>query len=517
MALQLPLELVDQIAQYRRRDARSYLAQYALVCRNWQAAFEPYIYDQLCVHSEDYLTGKGIITLAHFQSLTSTTHHAIARRKMVREIIYRVILPFDLPDYKSIVTRARGPTYKLDNAVRIANDDTFKAGVLNLFNILTSWGAECRLTLCLRTIGRDEDVIEPGTERVSSASDYYDYARGKWAVRPYRAQFPKSIGVGQQQQHPQLPSALCVGSLEFEGPYFMGDRIHRYEKPVWPEAACCIAQACPAFSHFRWEAEDDIRPDHLDYMQQRRESFANGLLRLPSTLRKFEFLQTPEPVFHQSFSAPLLAPSAIDLFSTNLRIISVRLEKLLLCAVPLANDFLCPLDSHGEPRGECMVWPNLKELEIQRGNFLPEGVWLLDPTSDTEDAGIDDLDDSASDYTEQLEDFMANDFFCYRAVLKTELCHLANISLGYAARCMPRLESIDFYFTFMPDTFFAFEREEAGEGNVATLMWKGKCGYRPDERVARAWGFKLGEVNSETEVEEDERHVHNVMISNWSG
>jgi hypothetical protein len=105
------------------------------------------------------------------------------------------------------------------------------------------------------------------------------------------------------------------------------------------------------------------------------------------------------------------------------------------------------------------------------------------------------MDDSDFDYAEELERLVGEDLYYQRSILKPELYQLSNISLGYAARHMPRLEFVWFYFSWNLDTSLEFVRQEkTGE---ATLTWTGENGYRPDERVARAWEFDLGGLDSE--------------------
>lgn len=52
MAVSLPRELLDEIAGHLKNADASLVACTA-VCRRWQAAFEPLIYCDLHVHSED--------------------------------------------------------------------------------------------------------------------------------------------------------------------------------------------------------------------------------------------------------------------------------------------------------------------------------------------------------------------------------------------------------------------------------------------------------------------------------
>ncbi|KAL4935647.1 hypothetical protein BDV06DRAFT_124202 [Aspergillus oleicola] len=159
---------------------------------------------------------------------------------MISEVFYRVILPFDLLDYSNVIIREPEASYALDNAIRRANNEAFQLGVVSLFNILTSWSAECRLSLRVETLGL-EVGHEPGTKDVS-AWEYFEFARRRWVVRPYRAQFLVVKCT--------LPRALCVDSLISDTQIIGNASSHTKSKQILPEAGCWIAQACPSLRYF---------------------------------------------------------------------------------------------------------------------------------------------------------------------------------------------------------------------------------------------------------------------------
>ncbi|KAL3447757.1 hypothetical protein BJX65DRAFT_276644 [Aspergillus insuetus] len=521
----LPFELVAQIAYYRRHDLQNFLTQYALVCRQWQAAFEPHIYDRICVHSEDFKTGKGNISLAHYRAITSNSEHACARLRMLKGIRYRVILPFDIPDYQAVITRTPEPTYTPDNATRRANNAAFQAAILEFFNFLTTIPAETRVTLKIETLGR-EVGHEPGTEVSLDSWGRPDEARGHWVVRPYRAEIA--------DQNCALPRVLCVDQIVADGAWYAfgkgpGHEPYHDTKRIRLETACYIAKACPTLSNFRWEVDDVALPEHLNYALERRKAFAESLLDLPAALQTLDISSLTAQVLHDSLPAPVLFVDGNDLLSTNLRHISVRLRQLHLYDMPVANDFLCPLDENGEPRpGECIKWPNLAEIHISRPIFLPSGEWLLDPGPDAEDPGIDieALDDPDFDYGGEVYRLVGEDVYYWRSQLKPELYRLSLISLGYAARNMPRLEYMHVGLSLYPHSslYFVIEDGIAGKGEgqgQATLTFEEEYNKhddedaygnlpRADERVARAWGFDLGRLG--TEVIE-EKSVSKVTVS----
>jgi hypothetical protein len=192
---------------------------------------------------------------------------------MLREIRYRVILPFDLPDYHAVMTRTPGPTYTPDNATRQANNAAFQAAIVEFFNLLTTIPAETRVTVKIETLGR-EVGHEPDTEVSLNPWGRPDEARGHWVVRPYRAELA--------DKNCPLPGVLCVDKIVADGAWYTFENVPGHApdhdtKRIRLEAACYIAKACPTLTNFRWEVDDVALPEHLDYALERRKG-----TRLPS-------------------------------------------------------------------------------------------------------------------------------------------------------------------------------------------------------------------------------------------
>ncbi|KAL4791438.1 hypothetical protein BDV19DRAFT_370402 [Aspergillus venezuelensis] len=114
-------------------------------------------------------------------------------------------------------------------------------------------------------------------------------------------------------------------------------------------------------------------------------------------------------------------------------------------------------------------WLNLEVIEIMSLNSLPNGKRLLTPTE--EELATNDVLD-----WEDLNPCDLEEIPYRRSILNTEICHRAFISFRYAAQRMPRLEL----------------------GGKRTVYWSGENaateGYRPDERVAGAWGLGLEDL-----------------------
>jgi len=295
MANNLPFELLSQIAAYLHADDYP-LAAYTVVCRNWQTAFESFIYSNLTVYSEavedpeayeDKLEvhsklreiwntatfkypsrpawsrddqnakkSRKPLSLSLFTTLTSGAN--AARRAWIRHLKYKVVVPFLIEDWKAI----KGQHYNYKNPIREENDKAFQSRVIGLFEILKSWSKTHRLLLELGLFGR-EVCGEPDTEGQPDAGDYdWDYTNGRTtAVQPYRARF--------LDDSLKFPSALCVDRLLFlngadrEG----GNRNHR----MWASTVFEIVVHCPTLTELELDLDEYIRPDHEGLIKQRRQ------------------------------------------------------------------------------------------------------------------------------------------------------------------------------------------------------------------------------------------------------
>jgi hypothetical protein len=248
MGNQLPLELLSEIAAYLK-EVNEPLAPYTTVCRQWQAAFEPKIYRQICVYSVD-------LSRLH----TVTSGNGIARRAMIRGLDYRIMLPYHLDDYYAIT---EDKEYRKENPIRQANDETFEQAITELFTTLASWDQTHRLSLDLLTLG-DQRELEPWTEEFwEDASE--DAREFRWlqhghrlAVRPYRARLLDSSASA-------LPAVSCIDKLSF---FNSGsDPRHR----IWGGTALQIAQRCPSLTWLHLDLDEYVRPDNVDYMRDRRQ------------------------------------------------------------------------------------------------------------------------------------------------------------------------------------------------------------------------------------------------------
>lgn len=248
MAASLPFELLCEIARYLWH-ADASLVACTTVCRRWQAAFEPLIYITLQVYSEDGINGEGKdrgISLKQFQALTSGP--GAARRAWIRRVWYHIVVPFELPDW----TARKEDGYTTNNAIRQANDTAFQSAVINLFNTLELWDKGHRLSVDLVLQGR-ELGREPCTEESHEIGRYTWHTAdpGTRPVPVYRAEF---IDNGASM----LRDVSCIYGISLPS-------------GIWAGAAMQIVRHCPKLTELHLYLEDWIRPDHLEYMKQRRQ------------------------------------------------------------------------------------------------------------------------------------------------------------------------------------------------------------------------------------------------------
>ncbi|KAL5341740.1 hypothetical protein BJX70DRAFT_395475 [Aspergillus crustosus] len=487
----LPLEILYQIAKYLNcEDTGINLSSYALVCRQWQAIFEPLIYKNLHVHSSRFQTGNGIISLSHLRTLTSSSQHRIARRGLIRDLEYAVIVPYGLPDNTSSQIDEYTAGYTNDNVVRRANNAAFRDGMAELFKILHGWEGQGRLRVSLQILGRRRRQ-EPGTERCPNAIIWNMFNQS--IVEPYRANFPEG--------RLNLPDVKCIHRLCIEEPCNGA-----YSQQIWLGAALSIARSCPMLHEFRWETFTCIRPYHLDFIRRQRRALEEGLAHLPPTLRIFDFNGHPSHQDHAELSAPSLIQNRIDFLPINLRPMTFFLEELTLVGISLPLDFLLPLNRHGKPSTASIGWPNLKKIVIDPTDFLPSGEGFFDLISEDElqaTAGPSDLE-TEEPYNNPRHTPVR---------LKFDMCHRAYISLGYAAQHMPRLTSVVYQLPSEPFMNLLFYTDENTGG--AGIIWDWSCdclGYIPDSRVAEAWGFGIEDLEF---LRKDPPGYPRVKIAQW--
>ncbi|EAU29364.1 predicted protein [Aspergillus terreus NIH2624] len=395
MAASLPRELLDEIAGHLK-NAGACLVACTAVCRRWQAAFEPIIYSDLHVYSEDFINKEGQprgISLHRFHALTSGP--GIARRGYICRLWYHIVVPFDLPDW----TMRKRDGYSSDNAVRQVNDTAFQSALIDLFKTL-GWEKFHRLTLILALLGRNPGQ-EPHTKEDNEGGLYtWFFTEGRTqAVPVYRACFHQDGALA-------LPYVSCIDKLSF-----LDGTDSTRDHQIWAGAAMQIAHHCPALAEIWLNLDDHIRPDHLEYLKERRQD-------------------------------------------------------------------------HSLPGNAFLHWPRLEILTLEQFQpWLPSGEWIVRPDTDEEAmiAEIEDWEAEICSYERRVVE---------RPILQQEQFHRLFMSLGYAARHIPRLRTISFDLNHYYFFYYKFLKRA---GSI-TLEWEVEhCGaYKSDDRVAAAWAFHLG-------------------------
>ncbi|KNG81400.1 hypothetical protein ANOM_010509 [Aspergillus nomiae NRRL 13137] len=399
------------------------------------------------------------MSLTHFQKLTSGA--GAIRRAWIRNLQYDILVPFELLDW---TTRKRETgQYSIANPVREANNRAFQTAIINLFGILGQWDRNNRLSLDLGLRGRrvgENPAPEPNTSYFDIAGDYrHDFKTGRTdAVPPYRARFYNNYA-----------SVLA----------------HRYHQ-IWAGTVAQIVQHCPTVTELYLNLDEWVRPDHLEYIKARRDAVSEIFSNTPHSLKVLHYANQPEKPWKDSMPALNVLSTGTDTLTVNLRRLSTFLRELKLEHTSLCPDFLWPLDETGHPLPSTVHWPNLTVLELNNAPpRLPSGQWLALPTAEWQEE-IDEIED----WEEEICDYESG---CVdRSINDDEQFHRFFISLGYAARHMPRLRYIQFSLDHGPTTTFSFRRDL----DPITAEWLSEADpeYRPDERVAKAWGFRLEDI-----------------------
>ncbi|KAL4739562.1 hypothetical protein BDV11DRAFT_169974 [Aspergillus similis] len=496
MAHRLPPELWAQIASYLEEDGTS-LTNSARVCRQWQPIFEQLIYRSVEVESEQLQPKSRLLSFSQFQALVSDSNRC--RRFSVRRLQYTIIMPYRLPDYEA--TKFEG--YREQNTIREVNNQAFQKGVSLLFEFLASWKENSKLTLLLTARGKD-GMLEPETEATADAEQWQVELDGERVIAPYRARFPAD-------EAPMLPQVTCINHLWSETRY----------QGICNSAVLRIAAYCVGLQRLRLDLAGRLRPDHVQYMRERRQVVASGLARLPASLRAFECLGTLDHPWSNTLPAlDLRFASRVDELSSSLRILSCNLRELNLSVLSLDMDFLFPLDDGGNPlpTASSLYWPYLETIVLSGVPVnLPSGEWLFDYELETGDE--ESFPDPATGDEIFESPWLSGGYDISRDKMNTEHFHRLFISFGYAARRMPVLRTISFSLGNLPRTEFRFDSgKKLGSGDSTMsngekpcLRFLSEAAYWPDQRVADAWGFGLDDVV----VEEDQGEESKVALNDW--
>ncbi|KAJ5985485.1 hypothetical protein N7499_008231 [Penicillium canescens] len=486
MTATLPPELLFQIATLLQNDGNS-LVPCTCVRRSWQAAFEPLLYSNLAVYSDDEHKAEGQrgISLQNFQNLISGDH--AIRKTYIRKLEYNILVPYEVLDWMARKHRKNPENYSTDNPIRKDNDLAFQTAIVSLFQELQSWDQNSRLRLNLTIRGRRQGLApEPHTQHSEIAADYrWDYRDGRiLSIPPYRARFLKDMS--------DLPSLPCIEKLSF---------LNRNQ--IWTGAMRTIIQRCTQIVELELDLEEFVRPDHLEYIQARREALSSLVGSIPKSLRVLLYQGHDDAPWKPAMCPLNVIPSGVDNVSSNLRDLSIHLKHLKLVNTTIAYDFLCPLDKKGQPKpGSLQLnWPYLEVLELEGiPPWLPSGepTYHNTPEDQSEINEIEDWEDVICDVEAG---------WGWPELPTEEHFHRLLISLGYAAQRMPHLKNVKIEVESHRQFTFCLQNK----ADQIILKWECFHPYRPDSRVAKAWDFDLEDVKSHPQYEDET----SVILRTW--
>jgi hypothetical protein len=134
--------------------------------------------------------------------------------------------------------------------------------MVGLFQQLHSWDQNLSLGLNLGIRGRQKDPApEPYTQPSQFAGNYcWEYTDGRTeSIPPYRARFLDDTS--------DLVSVPCVKKLSFKN----RDPSWNDHHQIWTGAVQTVVQHCTAVVELELDLLEWVRPDHLEYIQARRE------------------------------------------------------------------------------------------------------------------------------------------------------------------------------------------------------------------------------------------------------
>jgi hypothetical protein len=320
MASSAPQEILDLIAHHLAQ-VDTKLSPYALVNKSWQAAFEPHIYSTIVVRSasdvkfirmgitwrtHDELRYERGLSLETFINITSGPQDwQRARRRYVRQIIYRVVIPYWLDE-----NREKDEGYTYDNICRRENNQAFSEGVCQLFEHLSTWTIQAislKIALQAEDVSTEEDEGEPQSiARINMVNPIGE------ETAPYCAEFvPGCV----------LPRVSCITSLEFlklitpstiwYEPYALD--LTAYENKISLPARLTIATACSVLVNIRLDREDNISLTEPNMRATRQTAATEGFSQLPQIIKKMTLCLTSSKSEIDKYRQP--KDSALQKFS----------------------------------------------------------------------------------------------------------------------------------------------------------------------------------------------------------
>ncbi|PYI05509.1 hypothetical protein BO78DRAFT_470505 [Aspergillus sclerotiicarbonarius CBS 121057] len=425
------------------------------------------------------------LSLSQFRTMMSGT--GLKKRRWLRTLRYTIAVPHRIEDWKAL----EGRFYWGGHMERLRNDEQFGKAIADLFETLSTWSEHHRLSLEINVIGY-KTYLEPHTEWAADAGEYTWIMRlgREFAIPPYRARF-------LYDDASRLANVPCIDRIIFANKDDLKG-ITRTRHQTWVGTMFQIIEHCPTIREAQLDLEEFIRPDHEYLMRDRRQALAEGLPKLLRTLKKLVYANQIERNWITPMPAINVLSSETDTLSNNLRDLTFSLRELKLKQTALSLDWLFPLNENCEPVPNTTeyYWPHLETISLYEvPEFLPSGEYLFHyhPAMEPEYAEIEDWDDAICQ-TNPIG--IVEKTWPGRSLIDHEAFHRLYISMGHAAQRMPQLRQ-------MGHVLVADEKGNSEDdwqnnftclrlkstGNLA-VCWDSEAGYRPDKRVAAAWGFE---------------------------
>jgi hypothetical protein len=361
-----------------------------------------------------------------------------ARRRYVRQIIYRVVVPYWLDE-----DREKDEDYTYDNTCRRENNQAFSEGVCQLFEHLSTWTNQA-ISLQIALQATDVCTEEESGEPESIRTDITTGPTGE-EIAPYCAELVPGCS---------LPRASCITSLEFlelitpATIYYehCSQDLLAYENKISLPARLSIASACSCLKNIRLDRGDDIPWSEPRMRDIRRTAAAEGFSQLPRTIADMTLCWSS----HSEYEiADLRQPKGSDLHKFSMQLQHLRIESLAVYPELFCPDGpRLPIEAH---------WPYLETLHLKNQ------VCEYGP--------FDGVDPYASDL---LRERYLNDLYT---------------SLGRAAQKMPRLKSVVLTFRSLDHELELSIKNERWNLTLCVMD-----NYQPSPAFLKAWKVPGGSL-----------------------
>ncbi|KAK6216416.1 hypothetical protein LQW54_003620 [Pestalotiopsis sp. IQ-011] len=348
------------------------------------------------------------------------------------------------------------------------NKRAFTDAVLPFLDAVASWNVPAG--------GKHEQ--RPGISFRIKASCPSDRVPDRYGIlrRRYKRWDRSVLEILQDSSHkiPLLPAIsefLCGNEL--------------YSRKLSPKTCCDIAAQMLNVHTLDWNLSDNERSD-LALRIQRRQDFALGLQRIPSSVRHFTLYHGPRAPDTHTWDPHRLESGnqdSPDPLSVALRSLSQRLYSLTIDNATVSPEVFWPVSPSSSPLpgpDKAGGFPHLEKVTVRLNEVTPAGEWFFtghhppasEEVGDSDDSDIIIKPDSHSWFRCKLDQKVADPYF---------------LAAARAAQHMPRLKEFFLEWMATPLPCGLEYKISNHEGPRAVLTLWGSPPVEPSLELAEAW------------------------------